>query len=129
MDHLDHIRDEFFNPIRRRVLDLLEEHKIEFATESMTRLTMAIAHWEVEFDGLFRQTSDGGEPITLRRPTYHKVVLAVRIRIDTIDAGTELFHFIQAIKDHEKYSEAIEGSAWQIFNKASKILKDGFPPE
>ena len=129
MDHIDYIRDEFFNPIRKRVLELLEQHDVPFATESMTRLTMEIAQWEVDYDGLFRSNSDGGLPMTLRGPNYHKVTLDVRIRIDTIEAGVENFQFIEGIKDHGKYAEAIEGSAWEVFKVAKKVLTKGFPEE
>ncbi len=129
MDHIDYIRDEFFNPIRKRVLELLDQYDVPFATESMTRLTMEIAQREAEYDGLFRSNSDGGLPITLRGPNYHKVSLDVRVRIDTIDAGTETFQFIDAIKDHGKYAEAIEGSSWELFKRARKILEEGFPEE
>lgn len=129
MDHIDYVRDQFFNPIRKRVIDLLEQHKIDFATESMTRLTMGIDEWEVEFDGLMRATSDGGSSIILRGPNYHKVTLVVKLLIDTIPAGKQTFQFVQAIKDHSHYAEAIDGAAWGLFNIASPILKDGFPDE
>jgi hypothetical protein len=129
MDHLDHIRDHYFNPIRKRVLELMEQQDVEFATETMTRLTMEIDQWEVDFDGMFRANSDGGMPMTLRGPNYHKIMIMVRVLIDTIEAGRKELHFIDAIKDHSKYSEAVEGSAWSIFNLAAPILKDGFPDD
>jgi len=130
LDHSQFVMNEFHKPIVERLRKLLDLNKIEWATESMTRLVVSVADWRARFSGLFETCKDTPNVYTPQRmSTMHKLWIKVSMQVDGIEAGCKEFEFADAVQNHGKYDEAIDGSAWDIYEFVAPILKDGFPPE
>ena len=124
VDPKSHIKSEFFLPVRRRMQDLLRIKKVDTAG----RLVVHLSEWAAEYTAGVRETSQGKSEI-FRSPVYRFISFWIDMEIDGIPAGRTEFHFsIKSLSDISAFDEAIEGSAFSLFEKAEVILEHGFCP-
>ena len=129
-DHEQFVTSEFVDPIHQRVIDLLDMNDIPWATEKMRRFGIQIADWRVRFSGLFEASQDSPDRYRrVRMITMHKLWVKISMDVDGIVVGCKEFEFAEAVQNHGKYDEAIDGSAWEIYEVVAPILKNGFPAE
>lgn len=124
IDPRSHVSSEFVLPIRRRMHDLFRLK----GTDSKDRLVVHLSDWETEYTAGIRETSQGKSEV-FRSPVYRLINFWISMEVDGIPVGTTEFQFsVRSLSDIAAFDEAIEGSAFTLFEKADTILEHGFCP-
>jgi hypothetical protein len=118
-----YIESEILSPTVKKLHKLLHYKRIDAGN----RIEIGLQKWDVIYHGVFEHGSNT-PPTPVRSVTYMKINLSLSIQVDGIVVAIKQFEFAQSLKDVIGFEDALEGTAFGLYEVVEPVLEHGFCP-
>lgn len=116
-----YIEEEILSPAVRKLHKLLHYKRIDAGN----RVEIGLQKWDVIYHGVFEHGSNA-PPTPIRSVTYMKINLSLSVQVDGVVVAIKQFEFSQSLKDVMGFEDALEGTAFGIYEIVEPVLEHGF---